>query len=235
MSNKKKIAILQSNYIPWKGYFDLINMVDEFVIFDSVQYTRRDWRNRNKILTPFGSKWLSIPIDVKGKYFQKICETRISDIGWGEKHWNIIKHNYRKAPYFLEYAPIFKELYLENHEELLSRINFNFIEAVNNLLGIETIITWSDDFNLLPGKSECLLGICETSAADVYVSGPSAKGYLDTKIFVEANIKVEWMDYNNYPLYNQMFALPFEHSVTILDLIFNEGGNASKYMKSFGS
>ena len=87
----KKIAILQSNYIPWKGYFDLINMVDEFVIYDDMQYTKRDWRNRNKIKTPQGLKWLTVPVEVKGKYHQKINETKIVDKGWNLKHLNILK------------------------------------------------------------------------------------------------------------------------------------------------
>ena len=93
----KKIAISQSNYIPWKGYFDLINKVDEFILYDDAQFTRRDWRNRNKIKTTKGLHWLTIPVDVKGKYFQKINETKIIDKNWGVKHWQQIKHNYSKV------------------------------------------------------------------------------------------------------------------------------------------
>ena len=95
----KKIAILQSNYIPWKGYFDLINSVDEFVVYDDMQYTKRDWRNRNKIKTP-GMKWLSIPVEV-GKYYQKINETRVLDHGWTSIHWKTIKQFYAKTPFFV--------------------------------------------------------------------------------------------------------------------------------------
>ena len=83
----KKVAIVQSNYIPWKGYFDLINLVDEFILFDDMQYTRRDWRNRNLIKTSDGPKWLTIPVAVKGNYFQKIKDTTISDPVWARKHW----------------------------------------------------------------------------------------------------------------------------------------------------
>src|SRR5687767_6951143 len=97
---KKKIAILQSTYIPWKGYFDLINQVDEFVLYDDMQYTRRDWRNRNKIKTKKGPEWLTIPVEVKGKYFQKISETVISDETWPEKHWQTILHTYGRSPFF---------------------------------------------------------------------------------------------------------------------------------------
>ena len=93
----KKVAILQSNYIPWKGYFDMINMVDEFILYDDCQFTKRDWRNRNKIKTPNGSQWLTIPVYVKGKYQQKIKDTVVSDPEWSKKHWTAITHNYCKA------------------------------------------------------------------------------------------------------------------------------------------
>src|SRR5215204_4345990 len=107
----KRLAIVQSNYIPWKGYFDLINMVDEFVLFDVVQFTRRDWRNRNLIKTPQGLQWLTIPVEVKGKYFQRIDQTKVSDSAWSKKHWATIVHNYSKARYFREYREPIESLY----------------------------------------------------------------------------------------------------------------------------
>lgn len=100
---EKKIAILQSNYIPWKGYFDLINLVDEFILYDDMQYTRRDWRNRNRIKTANGERWLTIPVEVKGKYFQKIKDTVVSDAAWNRKHWDSIVHSYSRAGYFGKY------------------------------------------------------------------------------------------------------------------------------------
>lgn len=96
----KKVAILQSNYIPWKGYFDIINMVDEFILYDDMQYTRRDWRNRNKIMTPTGLIWLTIPVENKGKFYQKINETKVLDHEWVDKHWRSIQYNYAKTEYF---------------------------------------------------------------------------------------------------------------------------------------
>jgi len=229
----KKIAILQSNYIPWKGYFDLINMVDEFILYDDMQYTRRDWRNRNKIKTSQGLQWLSIPVEVKGKYFQAIKETKISEADWGKKHWQSIRLNYSKAPYFQDYQEQFESLYLETTTEYLSEINYAFLKTINAILGIKTPIRWSSDFDLLEGKSERLLGICQDCNATEYVSGPAAKDYLDESLFQEANIDVSWMDYSGYREYHQLYP-PFEHGVSVLDLIFNEGPNASRFMKSFG-
>jgi len=228
----KKIAIIQSNYIPWKGYFDLINRVDEFVLYDDMQYTRRDWRNRNKIKTPNGLIWLTIPVEVKGKYFQKINETKVSDKNWAKQNWQSIVHNYSKAKYFNDYKDIFEGLYLSCKEEFLSEINYKFIVAINNILGIKTKIRWSSEFELIDGKTERLLHICKQCNADVYISGPAAKNYFDEELAKKECIQVEWMDYNGYPEYNQLFP-PFEHGVSIIDLIFNEGPNAKNFMKSF--
>ncbi|MCD1279113.1 hypothetical protein DVY93_04995 [Psychrobacter sp. CCUG 69069] len=227
----KKIAILQSNYIPWKGYFDLVNMVDEFVLFDQVQYTKNDWRNRNQIKTKQGIQWLTIPVRHK-ESDQKIVDTKVSDLKWNTKHWRTIQQSYSKAPYFKEYKDIFEEFYLNNTEEYLSQINFQLIKIINQILGIKTVIKWSSDFDLVEGQTEKLLGICKQAGADIYLSGPAAKDYFDEKLAEQEGIQVEWMDYSCYPEYNQLNE-PFEHGVTILDLIFNEGPNATKYMKSF--
>ena len=228
----KKIAILQSNYIPWRGYFDLINMVDEFIIYDDMQYTKRDWRNRNRIQTPYGLKWISIPVKVKGKYFQKINETKINNHNWGKEHWNSLKQNYSHSKNFNNYKDIFEDLYLNNEDEYLSSINFKFLSTINKILGIKTQVRWSNEFKLIEGKSEKLLGICMECNANTYLTGPAAKGYLDENLFVENKVEIEWMNYHDYPQYKQMHKT-FESGVSILDLIFNEGNNATKFMKSF--
>jgi len=228
----KKVAIVQSNYIPWKGYFDLINSVDEFVLYDDMQYTRRDWRNRNKIKMPQGPTWLTIPVEVKGKYFQKINETRISDPDWAKQHWSSIKQCYSKAPYFKQYSARFEDMYVSMNEEHLSQVNFKFIQMINDILGITTKLSWSSEFILEEGQTEKLLGICRQAGADCYISGPAAKDYFNEDIAQEMGIKVEWMDYSGYPEYPQLFE-PFEHGVSILDLIFNVGPSAQSFMKSF--
>ncbi len=134
----KSVAIVQSNYIPWRGYFDLINSVDEFILYDDVQYTIRDWRNRNIIKTAQGPKWLTIPVEVKGKYHQKIKDTAISDPGWARKHWATIVHSYSRAPYFAKYRELFENLYLGSEDKMLSGINHRFLSAICLLLEIGT-------------------------------------------------------------------------------------------------
>jgi len=226
----KKIAISQSNYIPWKGYFDLINMVDEFILYDDTQYTRRDWRNRNKIKTPNGLKWLTIPVDVKGKYFQKIRETKISDKNWRTKHWQQIKQNYSNAKNFEKYQYFFEELYLNCKEKYLSEINYKFLISINKILKIKTKIRFSSEFDIYGNQTEKLLNICKQCNAKIYISGPSAKKYFDEQLAEKNNIQVEWINYKNYEEYEQLYQ-PFDHKVTILDLIFN--AEPIKFMKSF--
>lgn len=233
---KKKVAILQSNYIPWKGYFDLINVVDEFVVFDDVQYTKNDWRNRNIIKTKQGLKWLTIPVQKTGRLtnHRTIRQTKIIDKDWNKKHWDAILFNYSKAKCFSDYSEFFKELYLSCNSEYLSEINLYFLRAINNVLNISTKLTQSNEYNLSGGQTEKLISICQQAGASEYVSGPAAKDYIKSELFKKANIKLTWMDYQNYPEYNQLFP-PFEHKVTILDLLFNEGQNATKFMKSFAN
>jgi len=228
----KKVAIVQSNYIPWKGYFDLINSVEEFILYDDAQFTRRDWRNRNKIKTPNGLLWLTIPVKVKGRYHQTIRETIISDPEWPRKHWKSITANYSQAQHFHEYEYLFADLYLNCKTKFLSQINYRFLIEVCEILGIDTKLSWSMDYHLAGEKTEKLVGICEQAGATTYISGPAAKTYINEKLFEEKGIALEYMDYSGYPEYNQLFP-PFEHYASIIDLIFNEGPNAPGYMKSF--
>lgn len=227
----KKIAILQSNYIPWKGYFDLINMVDEFIIYDDMQYTKNDWRNRNKIKTQNGIQWLTIPV-IQKSLEQKINETNIFDKKWNIKHWRTIQQSYARAPFFNKYKGIFEEIYLNIDSENLSQINYIFIKEICNILNITTKLSWSSDYSYGDGKTERLVRLVKAAQGNVYVSGPAAKNYLQEDLFNQEGIKVTWMDYSNYPEYNQCFP-PFEHGVSILDLLFNVGPEAPNYMRSF--
>ena len=229
----KIVAIVQSNYIPWKGYFDLINSVDEFILYDIVQYTRRDWRNRNLIKTQDGLRWLTIPVEVKGRYTQTVQETRISDPGWTRRHLETIRHTYRHAPFFDEYESFLVELYRDSYDVLLSEVNERFLRAICRLLGIRTVISQASSYSRVPDRHEQLITICLESDARRYLSGPTARGYLDETRLAAAGIRVEWMDYSDYPEYPQLFP-PFEHRVSVIDLLLNAGPTAPRFMKSFG-
>ena len=229
----KKVAILQSNYIPWKGYFDMINMVDEFVLYDDMQCTKRDWRNRNIIKTFQGMQWISIPVATKGKFYQKINETEVISSEWVDEHWKTLQYNYARAKHFDEYSETIKELYEKCREEkYLSRINYIFLKSICEILDINTKITWSSEYNLIDGKTEKLVGICKQAGADCYLSGPAAKDYIENELFANESIALEYMDYSGYKEYSQLHG-EFLHSVTILDMIFNLGKETKNFMKSF--
>lgn len=227
----KRVAIVQSNYIPWKGYFDMIAACDEFILLDDVQYTRRDWRNRNRIKTPGGVQWITIAVEVKGKYHQRIRDVAVSEADWAGKHWRLLAQNYGKAPYFRDLAADIERWYdAAAAMTLLTDINEHFLRRICGALGITTPIKRSSEFALEEGKTERLLSLCTQAGAASYLSGPAAKDYLDAELFTAAGVSVEWMSYDGYPEYQQLFP-PFEHGVTVLDLLLNAGASAPRFMK----
>jgi hypothetical protein len=215
-----KIAILQSNYIPWRGYFNIISEVDVFVIYDEVQYTKNDWRNRNQIKSPTGPIWLTIPVK-QNNLEQKIYETEVANQIWRRKHLNSIKLNYSKAPYFNEYFDMIANLF-EGNEKLLSEINLKFIKGFCEILNIKTILINSSELKLEGDKNQRLIDACQKLNASSYLSGKAAQSYLDTDLFLTNNIQVEWMDYNHLSDYPQLYP-PFKMGVSILDTILNIG------------
>jgi len=226
----KKVAILQSNYIPWKGYFDMIAAVDEFILYDDMQYTRRDWRNRNQIKTPQGVQWLTVPVLVKGKYHQKIRDTEIDGTDWAEMHWKALEQNYRRASHFSEIAMWLEPLYLDNTYSHISQLNRAMIDAICQYLGIKTRISNSWDYSLLDGKTERLADLCQQAGGAEYISGPAAKDYVDENVFNAMGIKLTWFNYDGYEKYPQQWG-EFIHGVSILDLLFNCGKDSYKFMR----
>lgn len=226
----KKVAILQSNYIPWKGYFDVIASVDEFIVFDDMQYTRRDWRNRNKIKTSQGLQWLTVPVIVKGKFLQKINETQIESPDWASNHWKALSQNYRKASFFSEVAAFLEPIYLNSEYKLLSSLNHDLIKGICCYLEIDTLITQSSSYGLVDGKTERLIDLCNKAQATEYVSGPSAKEYIQESLFLDSGIQLTWFNYHGYEPYPQLWG-DFIHEVSIVDLLFNCGKNSRKFMK----
>jgi len=223
-----KVLITQSNYIPWKGYFDNIQQADVFVVFDDMQFTRRDWRNRNYIKTPQGLKWLTIPVEVKGKYYQKINETIISESGWYQSHLSLIKQNYSKSPFFKELFPWIETLYANAQFEYLTDVNVFFLKEICGFLGIKTKFMDSREFELKEDKTERLVTICKELCATEYLTGPAAKSYMNEKLFEEEQIKINYFDYEGYPDFQ--LHTPFEHQVCIWDLILNTGSESRKYV-----
>lgn len=158
-------------------------------------------------------------------------DAKISNPKWAKSHWNTIKQFYKKSPYFKTYENTFHALYEEcENEEYLCQINYKFIYAIVNILGIKTKLSFSQDYKLIEGKTERLVDLVQKANGTDYLSGPAAKDYIDETLFANAGINLLWMDYTGYPEYSQQYP-PFEHGVTILDLIFNCGPESYKYMK----
>lgn len=226
----KRVAISQSNYIPWRGYFDLMDDVDLFIFYDDIQYTKHDWRNRNKIKTANGLIWLTIPV-----LFSLNSNTLIQDAEidykrkWEKKHIDSIRYSYRKAPYFGVYS---EELFdfLNKKCKTISELNVSLIKWVMQKLYIKTESRMSKEFNPEGSKTDRLIDILKKVGATSYLSGPSAKSYIEVDKFKNTGIGLEYKVYN-YSEYPQLYG-KFEPSVTVLDLLFNCGDESRKYLKS---
>jgi hypothetical protein len=232
-SSPKTIAILQSNYIPWKGYFDIISAADEFVILDDVQFTRRDWRNRNRIVQNGKAHWLTIPVATKGAYDAAVNTIAIADNSWARKHWASIRHAYAKAPYFRDFAALLEVTYAQAAElVLLSKVNELFLRTLSSALELTTEFLRAEHIaRLSDTPTGRLVEICLARGATTYVSGPAAKSYIEHAQFKKAGIALAYASYDGYPIYDQAME-PFEHGVSMLDVMFRCGPEARKNLKT---
>lgn len=229
----KTIAILQSNYIPWKGYFDIIASVDEFVIFDEAQFTRRDWRNRNKIVLGGKLHWLTIPVASKGAFEAPIDSMTITDNTWARKHWASIQHAYGKQPCFGWLAPRLEAAYQHAADlKLLTEVNQLFLRTLSDALELATPFLSSNGIHRrADDPTGRLVEICTARGANTYASGPAAKAYIEPEKFHAAGIALAYADYAGYQVYDQAMQ-PFEHGVSVLDILFRFGPEARGHLKS---
>ena len=224
----KKVAIIQSNYIPWKGYFDIIHDVDTFIFYDDLQFTKNDWRNRNKIKTPRGAEWISIPVGTDLR--RLICEVELKDPSWQQKHWNMLRLNYEKAPHFKEFRPFLENVFLGRVWMNLSELNQYLIRTISQeFLGIQTEMIDSRTFDLEGQRLDRLLDLLRKAGADSYVSGPAARSYIEPEKFEAAGIELIYKSYEGYPRYPQLHGA-FEHGVSMIDLLLNVGRDAPRYI-----
>jgi hypothetical protein len=228
-----KIVILQSNYLPWKGYFDLISNADIFCFLDEVQYTKNDWRNRNRLYSKNGLFWLTVPIR-KDSVKLKISEVSLEDNLWQEKHYKCIVQTYSRAPRFEEILPLLKDIYIDRSWRSLSQMNQYIIRLVCEHIGLKTKIVNSKDYKLEDGKVERLVSLIKQIGGTEYISGPSAKNYLDKdrNLFLDNNIRISYKEYGPYSEYRQN-AEVFENFVSIIDtLMFVPKENLLNYIVS---
>lgn len=228
MNPTRRVAVLQSSYIPWKGYFDIIHDVDMFIFYDDVQFTYQDWRSRNRIIANGSPLWLTVPTGSNIK--RRIDEVTIANAAWQKKHWSTLRHAYTKAPFFSRYADLFEQLYLGHQWISLSEMNRKFTEVIaTEILGIDVEFRTSTEFDLEGSRLDRLVSLVRQADATHYLSGPSAGSYIDPSCFQSAGIELEYKDYSGYPEYAQKSS-QFEHAVSILDLIFNTGDRAPDHI-----
>lgn len=216
-----RVVVLQSNYLPWKGYFDLIHDANIFIFYDEVQYTKNDWRNRNRIYSKNGLQWLTVPIG-KDAVKQKISEVKLQDHHWQQLHFDTLYFAYKRAPYFSQLEELMIDFFRIHDWSFLSQLNQYTIKKISNFLGIETRFLNSADFDLKETRVERLVDLLVQVGATRYISGPAGRGYLSERenLFFEKGIEITYKDYDGFPPYTQL-STPFENYVSIVDLLAN--------------
>lgn len=226
-----KVVILQPSYIPWRGYFDQIRRADLFIFYDDVQYDKHGWRNRNQIKTAQGKQWLTIPVHSKGVTAGiAIKDVRIDGSKpWAKNHLKALTIAYSKSPYFKDYLPLLESFY-SRRDACLADFTIETSIVLSRDLGItSTRFMRSSELPGIDGfKTDRLIQILKQVGATRYLSGPSAREYIEPQKFTEAGLTLEYIEYN-YTEYPQLYP-PFDPYVSILDLLFMTGKDAHKYM-----
>jgi len=227
----KTIAIMQPTFLPWIGYFAMIDRVDEFVFLDSVQYARRSWQQRNKVKTPDGPKWVTVSIISKGLRDQKISEARVDhETGSLEKIERTICANYARAPFFKPYSAEFIDI-LRSKPEKLADLNTTLIRWAMGVLGIRTPLASSEALAVEGAKADLLASICRERKADRYLSAPASREYLEeSSALSDAGVALEYHEYE-HPSYPQPFG-EFAPYMCVADLIFNAGPEGLPILRS---
>jgi hypothetical protein len=226
-----KAVILQPSYIPWRGVFHQIQKADIFVFYDDVQYDKRGWRNRNRIKTPSGNRWLTIPVRSRGAQVERttIREIQICwDRPWPQKHLEAIRHSYSKAPFFERYAPILEVCFAERHQQLADLTIDLTVRLAGELGLVGKRFLRSSTLPASGAKDDRLISLMKALDAHHYISGPSARAYIDEAKVNDVGITVEYMTYD-YPPYEQLHP-PFDPHVSIFDLLFMKGPEAPRFI-----
>ncbi|KKT55702.1 MAG: WbqC-like protein [Parcubacteria group bacterium GW2011_GWC2_44_22] len=222
---------MQPNYLPWAGYFNLIDNCDVFVFLDHVQYTKNEWINRNRIKIPKDWIYLTVPIKTSGKLCQPIMETEIdNNANWQKKHWRSIQFNYAKAPYYDEFSSVLQEIY-QKKWVYISDLNITSTKIIMDNLGLKKEISFSSKMNVAGHKTDLVINICKQLKATEYISPLGANAYIEEDKFKQNNIKLIYQTYlNHHPIYPQLWGKFVSH-LSIIDLIFNCGKNARQFIK----
>ncbi len=215
------LAVHQPQYLPWLGYFHKIANCDLFLFLDDVQYKKREFQNRNKIKTPNGPLWLSVPVVTKGQYTQNIRDVKIlPQDGWAQEHLKSIEHNYARAAFFNEHKDFLHSFYAAPHDTLIEA-SMSMINYIMSYLKINTPFKMSSEYGVSTTSSERIVDLCKKTGADTYLSGAGGRDYMDEELFRRNNIKVIYQEYK-HPEYPQLHGA-FEPYLTVMDLMLNCG------------
>jgi hypothetical protein len=217
------VSIMQPTYIPWVGYFNLIKNSDIFIFLDDVQFSKRSWQQRNKILNDKNIITLTVPVFSKNKFLQNINQTRINNCdNWKKKHLSSIRFNYAKHNYFEEFYELYKNTLLKNYE-FLSELNISLIKTITNYLNINCTFENSSRLNINQTKENKIIGILEKLSATEYISPSGSIAYLgDGEKILQSGFEFK---YQNYKIkeYSQKNCKSFTPNLSIIDMIFNHG------------
>lgn len=224
-----RVAILQPSYLPWLGFFEQMSHSDKFVLLDDVQYTRRDWRNRNRIRVKEGWAWLTVPVLQKSKFSQSLLETRIDNsVSWRKKHLESLRQHYCKAPFFEKYFPRCQQVY-EKDWTFLFDLCQETIHLLKEEIGIDTPLLRSSEMKTCGEKTQRLISICRELGATHYLSGEAASDYIEEEDFTSQGIELEYQKYQ-HPVYPQRYP-GFEPYLSTIDLLFNCGEQSLNILK----
>lgn len=224
-----KTAILQPSYLPWIGYFEQIDRVDNFIFYDDVQYTKNDWRNRNIIKTDTGTMWLSVPVSFTfGTTINKVLIDNTQP--WKRKHLNALKSNYAKAPFYDDIIVLIEKTFANDYAKL-SDLNIDLIRTFMAYLNITTKIHLASEIAVAGDKNSRLINMCRLFGTSTYYSGEAAKVYLDTSAFKKNNIHIKLQTFSHMS-YPQQFNSNFKSHLSIVDLLFNMGKESINYIRT---
>lgn len=231
-ADKKKAVIMQPTFLPWLGYFDLIDQADVFIFLDNVQFEKQSWQQRNRIRTPHGLEWVTVPVLIKGRFGQIIKDTELNKSVFAEKHLKHIRQNYSRALYFKAYFDEFAEVFVKAYKNLkLGHFNMEIIKWLCSKLLITANFVLSSELEASGKRSELLVNILKALGIDLYISPPGSSVYLEKEydLFQERAISVFFQNYV-HPEYSQVYK-PFMPYASCLDLLFNEGEKSAQIIR----
>jgi hypothetical protein len=225
-----KLVVMQPTYLPWIGYFDLIDQSDVFVLYDSVQFEKQSWQQRNRIKSSAGAQWITVP--VLQSLGQLIQDVQINNTDrWRHRHWMALLSSYRRAAAWADEHQAFEAVYQREWSQLAD-LNIEIITAISRRLGFETRFVRSSSLPPLTGaKTEPLLALCRHFGADTYLSPAGARAYLDDEApFRAAGVRLEFHNFE-HPTWSQLFG-DFVPHLSVVDLMMNRGTEAAAIIRA---